>query len=143
MATLNDEVKRMTERFLCAKLSFAIPGQKFLSMYGGGEVEDGSEEDLEPPFTVVMVNEAKKVLEGQGLWEVQGSVQFVSHMNELTPSEHSEYARAVYHALSAILPSRSDKMIMHGFDISDSRHSEDEGEQARIEAFDFTAGVSG
>lgn len=143
MATLHDEIKRMVERHVCDKLSFSVPGQRFLSMYGGGETDDAEEADLEPPFTVVIVNEAKKVLEGMGVWEVQGCVQVCSHMNEWTPSEHSEYARTVYHALAAIVPDRTDRMIMHGLDISQSRHSEDEGEQARIEAFDFTAGVSG
>jgi len=133
----------MFERHICDKLAFAIPGQKFFSMYGGGVNDDAEEEDLEPPFTVVMVNEAKKVLEGQGLWELQGCVQVVSHMNEGVPSIHTEYARVVYHALSSLTPDRTDRMIMHGLDISQSRHSEDEGEQARIEAFDFTAGVSG
>lgn len=133
----------MVERHICAKLSFAVPGQRFLSMLGGAEVEDGDESDLEPPFTVVMVNEATKVLEGQGLWEIKGNVKVVTHMNEMTPSEHSEFARTIYHALTAIVPDRTDRMIMHGFDIATSDHGEDEGEQARIETFAFTAGVSG
>lgn len=138
---MTTDIKTLVERLVCAKLLEAIPNQKFLSMNGGTEIYDA--EFIEPPFTVVTINEAEKVLSQQGLWLVQGSVQVVSHMDEWNPQEHAEFSRMVYHALSGIESAVGVGVRVHGLDVTDSKHKEEETENARIEVIDFTAGVTG
>ena len=99
---MSEGIKRMAERHLCARLTGLVPGMLFLSMSGGGENEDAV--DIEPPFTVITVNEAEKRLTQHGVWKIQGSAQLVTHMQEATPTFHSELARVIYSALANLEP---------------------------------------
>lgn len=134
-------IKRMVERYLCGKLGAKMPGHLFLAMSGGGEHEDAV--DVEPPFTVITVNSAEKVMSEHGVWTIQGSAQTITHMGEATPTVHSQLSRVIYEALANIQPEAGEKLILHGIDVTGHRSTEEAGEKIRVDAIDFVAGVSG
>lgn len=143
-----DEIKRLFERYLCKKLSYEITGHKFLSMNGGNEeggdeLADAESEDLEPPFTVVSVNEAQKMMAQFGHWRVQGTVQLVTHIDEMTPVVHSKFARLIYHVLVNLQPEVVDGLAFHGIDVTDSRSVDTSEQSARVDVIEFTAGIGG
>lgn len=138
---MSDEIRRKTETYIAGKLRLAVPTINSVSMNGGEA--SGDAEPIEPPFAVVTVNEAEKIMTQSGNFAVSGVVQMVTHMDEHTPSEHSVMARQIYAALADIQPEVAGDFLFHGIDVGDLRGSEDSSLKARVDNISFTAGVGG
>jgi len=135
---MNDP-KRATEIFLCEKLSAAVPGHQFVPFHGGGTNIDPSE--MEPPFTVVMLDDAERTHATEGTWICNGNIQTITHSKETSIQAHSELSRAVYAALASIPSSYTSDFAFHGIDISKVSTSEEESLQCRANIVGFTCGV--
>ena len=136
-----EEVCRKSERYIAGKLSAIVGGSMpFLSLIGGGESDDAVE--VEPPFVVVGVNNARNDTY-LNVFFLQGAVQVVTHMSEYTPSAHSALANSVEEAIRQMEAEVIPGFHFNGIDISATRFVENSDEKVRVTAIDFTAGVCG
>lgn len=135
------DIKRATELFLCGKLSAAVPSHQFVPFHGGGENIDA--ESMEPPFTVVMLDDAERTHGNEGTWICHGNIQTITHSKETSVTVHSELSREIYAALDSIPPSHTSDFAFHGIDIGKVSTSEEESLQCRANIIGFTCGVGG
>lgn len=135
------DIKRATELYIVDKLTLAIPGHLFVPFTGGSRTTGAVE--IEPPFTVVSVSDATKVMATEGTWLCIGKAQVITARVEATSEEHSELARQVYAALSNIPPAAGAEFSFHGIDVADMTPADDEAAQAHADVISFTAGVGG
>jgi hypothetical protein len=137
---MSEGIQRLMERYICEKLTEAIPTHSFLSMGGGTDDEDA--EFIEPPFTVISINQAESQITNGNAWLAQGTAQVITHMSEATPTEHSQLARFVYDALEKLQPEIHERLTFHGIDIVSSRSEKEQDEKIRADVIDFTAAAS-
>lgn len=136
------EIKRATELFICSKLAALLPATNF-QPFTGGTISDDAQE-LEPPFAVVAVSAAAKVLGTEGTWQCQGTVQVITMQSEATSEAHAELVRTIYAALADLAPDDTDpNFSFHGIDIGQMRSTQDQTLRAHADVIDFTAGVGG
>lgn len=138
---MTPDIKRATELYIVDQLSLAVPGHVFVPFTGGSRTTGAVE--IEPPFTVVSVSDANKVMATEGTWFCIGKAQVITARVEASSEEHAELARQVYAALSNIQPFISADFAFHGIDIDDMTTADDEASQAHADVISFTAGVGG
>ena len=134
-------IARKTELHICKKLREAIPGITVIPFHGGGETDDAFE--TEPPFAVVAVSSAEKMMGTESTYLVDGSVQWVTHLSETTPQNHAQGAKAVKDALNELIAASESDFAFHGIDISTEERAEDQSSRARADVIRFKAGVGG
>lgn len=135
------DIKRRTELHIVHQLKLAIPDHNFVPFTGGDENTDATE--IEPPFTVVSVSDASKVMATESTWICTGVVQVITNHVETKSGEQSDLARRIYKALDNI-PSYSDpEFSLHGIDIQDMTAADDKDAQAHADVISFAAGVGG
>jgi len=137
---MSADIKHQCELFLCEKLASAVPDHTFYP-YHGGTAALGAEE-IEPPFTVVMLDGAEKTHPNEGTWICNGTIQTITHHKESSVQAHTELSRSVYAALD-LSPQATGTFILHGIDITKVSTAEDDQLQCRATVIAFTAGVSG
>ena len=104
----NDGIERRHESrnqtadrlFLCLALKRALPAHTFVPSEGGGLAADSTE--LEPPFVVLAMGNAQKMLAQEGTWRMAGTAQVITHIGDTRVT--ARLVRAVYAALESLSP---------------------------------------
>jgi hypothetical protein len=142
---MNPEIKRQTELFLCLALKRALPAYTFVPSEGGGLTADSTE--LEPPFVVLAMGNAQKVMAQEGTWRMAGTAQVITHIGDTRVTDHARLVRAVYAALESLSPGADGPHLpnfaFHGIDVAGLREATDEASKAHADIIDFTCGVGG
>lgn len=135
------EIKRRAELYLCGRLATAVPAHAFIPYKGGGY--ETAESEIEPPFTIVGINEADKVHPLQPVFQCQGSLQIVSHSAEATSVQHAALVRSIYEALEAIVTGQRDDVdfTFHGIDITSTESASDEENEVWADIIRFNTGM--
>lgn len=134
------EVKRRTENFICTRLKTEIGNHPFHPWKGGHAQGDAIE--VIPPFTVIGITEAEKLVEFEGTWRCRGVAQVVNHAAQSSSPAHSALVDRIYRALGNLNPFTSDQFVFHGIDITELRNAESESADAWVDIIEFTCGVS-
>lgn len=137
------DIKRATEVYICEKLSqTVIPPHTFVPFTGGSEFADAAQ--LEPPFTIVAIDDAQRTHAQDATWICKGTVQIITHANESTSRQHAELVRSIYVAVAAIDTDASDPLFsFHGLDIDKMRSAQDSEENMHADVIDIVVGVGG
>lgn len=138
---MTGDVKRMAETYICSQLKLALPTMSFLPFSGGDDTSNAF--DNEPPFGVVSVLEAEKTYQTEATYIANGTVQWITHLTESTPAQHSNQAQLVKNALVAIPVYQSALFSFHGIDISSTSRSEDKESRCRADLIKVTMGIGG
>lgn len=136
------DIKRQTELYIVEALQAALPEMTFVP-FSGGDRAGSDSFNIEPPFGVVAVTECKKTHQQEATYLATGSVQWISHMTEATPQEHSVAAHEVKSALVEIATQANSTFSFHGIDVDAIERSESQDARARAEIIRFVAGVGG
>ena len=137
---MSADIKHQCELFLCEKLALAIASHTFVPYHGGTAALDA--EEIEPPFTVVMLESAEKTHPNEGTWICNGTIQTITPSKETSVQAHTDLSREVYAALD-LSPQSTATFILHGIDITKVSTAEDDQLGCRATVIAFTAGVSG
>ncbi len=145
-----NEVKRKAELFVCAILSAALPGHRFLPAKGGSEPDGqndtaGKSVEVEVPFTVVAVLEAEDMIPGENTWLLTMAATYVTHIDDTVPAEHSKAVRAIQDVLRELPRGYygAQQMIIHGADVQSITEVEDEKKKSHGDVITFAVGCSG
>ena len=132
---------RRLETFLCEKLRVLVPGHQILPFSGGDSKGDAFE--VEPPLCVIAVTKGEKTHQQENTWICEGSLQWITHMDEATPQEHEAAVRILVANLQTIAGVQETYFTFHGLDIGDEKMSQSEDGSHRASIVSFTAGCSG
>lgn len=142
-APKKQSIEHKTELYICQKLRACIPDLLFVPESGGDE-DTGKSTIIEPPFVVVMVKHAEKVLSYLPVYEIEGAVRSVFHTNETTSGDQSRMRRRIWEALDVIAANDDNKDIftLSGLDVSGVASETDNRRRARVGDIEFTCGAS-
>jgi hypothetical protein len=138
---MSNEVKRKGELLLCMALHSIVPEHRFVPYKGG--TQNSEEEEMEPPFTIVNIENAEKNHPFLKVYQCSGAVQVISHSAESSSVVHAELVKRVSDALISLQPHNGCDCVFHGLDVSSTRSAVDSESECWADIIEFTAGFTG
>lgn len=137
------DIKRKIELWLCQQLAARVVSPQsvtFLPSHG--------DTDIDPPFGVVGVASLEELIQGRDLYQGDGALQILSHINDTDSEQHAELVQVIKLALQEIqleLPSFSGDydLQIHGLDIGGMKANDSPEDSAHADIWPLRFGVSG